>query len=200
MLTSCLAWGPVINSAMKYFILRYRLNAEDCYLIWASNDMDSVWVDPKGSIPSFKDPKTLREYASVNHLRLESEEPILHDLDWIPAWAASPVTPAACSEALAAWNLFGDVAAAVGERGSDFRQMDSAFLVIYQKLFRGNNLPSVTPKGTRYVPDWSMDETASLARVLSTGLDLFASCIRKWPNEFKGNPEGETRQTRDRKL
>ena len=177
--------GGVKWGTMKYFFLRYRLNAEDRYLIWISNEKDSVVVDSQGFIPSFKDSIVLRAYANLNHYVLESEEPIPHDLDRIAAWAASPVIPVHCDEALAAWNLLGDVAASIVDRGIAFERLDSDadFRAIYDKLFWGNNLPSVTPKGEHYVPEWAPDEITSLAEILSTGLDLFASCTRNWPQE-----------------
>lgn len=165
---------------MKYFSYLYRLNAEDRYLIWISNEKDSVAVDAEGFVPTFKDPVILRGYASLNHYSLESEEPILHDLDWVATWLASPRLSVDCREALASWNLFGDVAASIVDRGSTFKHLDSKLGAIYEKLFWGSNLPSMTPKGAHYVPEWSSDEIDSLAEILTTGLDLFTSCTRKW--------------------
>jgi hypothetical protein len=175
----------VKRGTMKYFRLLYRLDAEDRYFIWISDEVDSVVVHDKGLIPSFKDSIVLRRYANLNHYILESEEPVLHNLDRIAAWAASPVIPVDCKEALAAWNLFGDVAASIAVRGIAFERLDSdsKFRAIYKKLFWGNNLPSVTPKGEHYVPEWSPDEIASLAEMLITGLEMFASCARNWPGE-----------------
>src|SRR5713226_1361191 len=136
---------------MKYFPLLYRLNAEDRYLIWISNEKDSIVVAANGLIPTFRDPMVLREYASLNHYDLQTEEPILHDLDWVAAWAASPAIPADCDKTLAAWNLFRDVASSTGDRGIAFEHLDSKLPSIYDKLFWGNNLPSVTPEGAHYV-------------------------------------------------
>jgi hypothetical protein len=168
---------------MEYFPLWYRFNSEDGYLIWISDEKDSVVVEAGGFIPTFKDHSFLRQYADTNHYSLQSGEPILHDLDCVAAWTKSPAEPVNCEEALAAWNLFGDVAASVGGRGIAFQHLDSQLLAIYRKLFWGNNLPSMTPQGSQYVPEWSPDEIASLTEILITGLDLFASCTRSWPQE-----------------
>lgn len=168
---------------MRYFPLLYRLNAQDRYLIWITNEKQSVVVDAEGLVPSFKDLVFLREYADLNHYSLESEEPGLHDLDWVATWTRSPVAPSDCREALLAWNLFIDVAASVGDRGTNFEDLDSQRLAIYQKLFWGNNLPSVTPEGAKYVPEWSPDEIDSLAEILSLGLGLFAACTRNWSED-----------------
>jgi hypothetical protein len=47
------------------------------------------------------------------------------------------------------------------------------FPKIYHKLFWGNNLPPVTPEGCHFNPEWSRDELAALAGVLSAGLEMF---------------------------
>src|SRR5690349_18559377 len=125
MLGSLRAASQHPDGTMKHFPLLYRLDAEDRYLIWISNEKDSIVVAADGFIPTFKDPLVLREYASLNHYDLQSEEPTLHDLDWVAAWAASPVIPVDCNKTLAAWNLFRDVAHSIVDRGITFEHMDS---------------------------------------------------------------------------
>jgi hypothetical protein len=137
-------------------------------------------VDAEGFVPTFRDIAHLRAYADVNHYSLQDEEPLLHDLDWVAAWTRVPAMPVDCTKALAAWNLFADVARSMPARESAFGHLDSQ-PAIYNKLFWGNNLPSMTPKGRRYVPEWSADEIALLAQILSVGLDLFESCTRGCP-------------------
>jgi hypothetical protein len=42
---------------------------------------------------------------------------------------------------------------------------------IYEKLFYGNNLPSITPIGEHYIPSWSNDELIEMRLVFMAGLD-----------------------------
>jgi len=168
---------------MKYFPLLYRLRAEKRYLIWISDEKDSVVVDAGGFVPSFCDLIVLRKYAQMNRYSLENEEPILHDLDWVARWVATRDAQVDCKKALAAWNLFGDIAASVSRPGNAFDRLDSQMGPMYPKLFWGNNLLSMTPQGRQYIPEWSPEEITSLADVLTAGLDLFVSCIANWPPE-----------------
>jgi hypothetical protein len=161
---------------VKYFPLLYRLGAEDRYLIWISNEKDSVVAEGGGLVPTFKHIDSVQAYSEVNQYSLEREEPVLHDLDWVAAWTKAPDAPVDCRKALAAWNLFSDMAKSVNERGIAFNQLDSQFPSIYDKLFWGSNLPSMTPSGRHYEPEWSQDELATLAEVLSAGLAMFESC------------------------
>lgn len=164
--------------SMKYFPLSYRLRKEARFLIWISNGDDSVLVDADGSVPSFKDLKTLESFAEQNGIQLESETPVIHDLDWVAGWRIAHAAEIKCVPALHAWNLFRDVAASVQAKGAEFAKLDRNEPLIYDKLFWGNNLPAVTPEGRSYVPQWTLQETQLLAAVLSTGLDLFESCVR----------------------
>jgi len=170
---------------MKYFPLFYRLHAEESYLVWISNERDSVVVDTGGFVPSFRDLTVLRHYANLNHLNIENREPVLHDLEWITTWRVTLVESADCVKAINAWNLFGEVAASIPKAGIAFRKLADSQIVrpIYDKLFWGNNLPSMTPKGKRYIPEWSQEELQSLAHLMTAGLELFAYCVRSWPLE-----------------
>jgi hypothetical protein len=165
---------------VKYFPLLYRLEGEKSYLIWISNEQDSVAVDSDGFVVSFRHLTSLRQYADLKHYSLETEEPMLHDLDWVATWCVRSGEPVNCGDALAAWNLFSDVSASIPRRGVAFKTLDSQFPLIYDKLFWGNNLPSVTPEGELYIPKWSADEVGSLVEVLTAGLDLFVSGVRRW--------------------
>jgi hypothetical protein len=122
---------------VKHFPLWYRLNAEDRYLIWLWNEQaeqTSLLIDTGGFIPSFGSSDALCEYAALSHYGLESEETRLHDLDWVASWTLSRRKRVDCKEVLAAWNLFADVAASIGERGSAFKRLIRS----YRKLFTGS--------------------------------------------------------------
>jgi hypothetical protein len=168
---------------MQFPPLLYRLGAEDRFLIWISDEKDCVVVDAEGFIPSFENAACLRAYAHQKHYELEDEEPILHDLDSVVSWTKAPDTRIDCSKTLLAWNLFVDVARSVPKKGAAFERLDVEFPNIYKKVFLGNNLPAITPRGKKYIPKWSREEVASLAEILTIGLGLFESCTRPYSSE-----------------
>jgi hypothetical protein len=165
---------------MKYFPLLYRLNGEDSYLIWISNENDAVVVDATGSVLTFNDTGAVQAFAGLEHYHLEDEEPALHDLDWVVGWIKETEKPVNCIEALAAWNLFSDISRSIQRAPSAFEALNSQFPGIYEKLFWGNNLPSMTPEGKHYEPGWSPDELAALTEVLTAGLEMFESATRSF--------------------
>lgn len=166
---------------MKYYTLLYQLNGELRYLIWISGKKDTLEVDARRLIPSFSDAKSLRRYAKIKGYSIEREKPILHDLDLIVSWLKKPSAPIDCVAVLAAWNLFSDIAVTFPRRNSAFQRSDKKFPKIYDKVFWGNNLPAVTPKGKRYEPIWSAYERKTIARLMGDGLDLFTKSTREWP-------------------
>jgi hypothetical protein len=83
---------------VEYSSCFYRLNARDRYLIWVScekdsNSKDTGVVDAAGFIPTFENPLLLRGYADLHRYNLQSEAPILHDLDWVAVWTNRPAVP-----------------------------------------------------------------------------------------------------------
>jgi hypothetical protein len=110
-------------------------------------------------------------------VEVKEEEPILHDLDLIKRWLSNPRSSRVeCGQFLSAWNLFRDIMATLN--------MDQSLLSdhyvdrIYQKLFWGSNLPSVTPLKKHYSPLWSRRELRTMKRILGNGLALFRSVVR----------------------
>lgn len=168
------------DERMGYFPLLYRLEGRERYLVWIGDEQDSVVVEPHGAIPTFSDTLLVRQYAERRQFTPETEEPKLHNLDWAESWCCDGGAPIDCAEALAAWNLFADVAASVGNAGIDFRAIDRPAPSTYQKLFWGNNLPAVTPEGEHYVPEWTAEDIQGLRSVLRVGLDLFKKCTFDW--------------------
>ena len=159
----------------QYFDLWYRLDSEDGHLIWYTDDKDGVVVDTESNVPSFRNTEALLGYAQTHGLTIDVGEPILFNLDLAAQWLlAGTSTSVDCGNILNAWNLFDDVARSVG---GAFDGESEASQKIYEKLFWGNNLPSVTPEGERYDPAWTLADLETLGDVLSSGLSLFRRSV-----------------------
>ncbi len=66
-----------------------------------------------------------------------------------------------CKILLEGWNFIEDLARTI-KRTEELRRLHSPLLnKIYKKLFYGNNLPSITPKGKSYSPFWLKEEISS---------------------------------------
>jgi hypothetical protein len=160
----------------KYYILWYRLDGSDSFLIWYSDEKDGVFVDADGFVPSFKDAGSLLKYAQERNIGVDTEGPVLLNLDVLSRWLKeNDVALIDPNGVNGAWNLFADVSHSI-EGGFDANQRLTQ--KIYNKLFRGCNLPSVTPEGESYHPAWTKRELNIMRDVLSSGLQMFRSSVR----------------------
>jgi hypothetical protein len=162
----------------SHFLLRYRLDAQDAYLIRVSGRREGFVVDARRRVPRFSNPTALRAFAQARGIALVDERLRLHDLDKAADWlSASGDSPIDCDNLLAAWNLFGDVSRSVD---GDFAPGPVVAPKIYEKLFFGgataNTLlrPEQEP---RYEPSWSVTEIAALRETLTRGLGLFRASV-----------------------
>ncbi|MEO0376861.1 MAG: hypothetical protein AAF329_20020 [Cyanobacteria bacterium P01_A01_bin.17] len=164
---------------MEYYALRYQLGTIQQYLLWMtdidSSAKDTVALGPDRRILSFKALKMLQDYASHNGFALIPQDLLaLHDLDWVTNWLKDPsVETVDCNHVLTAWNLFTDIYHSIEKDRDVFKAVDEQNQVIYDKIFFGNNLPAITPKGEQYLPSWNSDEVDILCAVLSAGLEMF---------------------------
>lgn len=161
----------------KYYIFWYRLDGGDAYLIWYSNEQDGVLVDEGGCVLSFPDRGSLLKYAESQGLSIEAEESTLHNLDELVRWLNSGDTNLIeCDNYNGAWNLFADVSHSIN---GDFDADKDLTQKLYDKLFWGCNLPSITPEGEQYHPAWTKRELKIMRDVLSSGLQMFRSSVRR---------------------
>lgn len=160
----------------KYFVLWFRLDGKNRFLIWHTSDSDNsdgVIVTGNMAVPYFLSKDELLDFSKKSGLSIEDEEPSMHNLDAIVRWLKSKKRKRSqrvdCVDFLCAWNLFADVSKSVGE---DFDSNRDVTNKIYDKLFYGNNLPSVTPEGRSYEPIWIRREVSVMRDIMSHGLSI----------------------------
>lgn len=161
---------------MVRYLCVARLDGAYRVFLWEGEDPGParVVVDEEGFVRSFPTTAAACEAAAAQRWNVSSEDPAVYDLDGIERWCRSDADVRECSELLNVWNLFVDLP------GSEnlFRAADARALGVYDKLFGGCNLPSMTPPGERYEPAWTAAETAALKQVLLLGLAEFRARLR----------------------
>jgi hypothetical protein len=158
----------------QYYICWYLLDKKHRYLLWCSDDEDSVFIE-KGKVPVFPTQDQARAYAAMKNITIEPEEPLLYDLDIIARWLDDPKAEEVdCCAFHAAWDFFDDLSTAVSVKFDLNRKLAHK---VYDKLFYGLNLPSATPRPKQYVPSWTEPEVRLLKKAMTAGLDLFRASI-----------------------
>jgi hypothetical protein len=159
----------------KYYIVKFRLNNKDSYLIWCTNDIDKVLTTTNGKILHFPNKQSLLAYAANNKITIVPEEPAFYNLDSVSEWIKTGNTKNVnCNKLNNAWNLFQDISLSVNVAFDSKKEITDT---VYEKLFWGCNLPVVTPEGKSYVPIWSQKEIKILKNILSVGIKLFKESL-----------------------
>lgn len=170
--------GRLEDEERRYFAAWYRLDHREGTLLWYSGNGDGVVVDAGGFVPAFHDVGELRAYAGRIGVTVENESPLLQDLDPVRRWLKRPRRAALnCDAVLCAWNLFDDVARSVHHWNRLFPYARRT-LGLYDRVFRGNNLPAMTPPGEHFEPHWTASEARKIANVLANGFHVFRRRVR----------------------
>ena len=158
-----------------WYPLALKVGGRTLFLLWVSDDwaLNRVLADA-GLLVSFSDEESAREYALAQNLTLAPKEELrLHDLDSAVRWLEADAEPD-CRLLLPIWNLAGDAARSVNE---PFEDRGGVLDDVYSKLFFGNNLPSMTPAGELYHPEWTEEELGLLRASIEMAVDLIRSRV-----------------------
>ena len=158
-----------------WYPLALKVGERTLFLLWVSDDwaLNRVLADA-GGVVSFSDEESAREHALAENLTPAPEEDLgLHDLDSAVSWLHAGTEPD-CRLLLAIWNLAGDVARSVSE---PFADRGEVLDCVYDRLFFGNNLPSMTPPGELYHPQWTEEELRLLRATIQIAVDLIRSRV-----------------------
>lgn len=159
----------------EYYILWYRLQNRDAYLIWYSDETDGVLTDSSDKIISFDTKEQLLEYALKVKIDIKSEILELHNIDLVSEWIkANDPEKINFTEFNNIWNLWTDIANSIN---GSFYQDSFAIDKIYDKLFWSCDLPTASAEDNRYFPEWTEDELATMKELFSNGINMFQQSL-----------------------
>ncbi len=163
----------------KYSIKWYRFDGRDGYLIsFLGEPDDGCVVDSEGKIPGFQNQKSAILFASTLEIPIVEKELSLDNIDLAQIWVNNKRLRAIdCDNLLTVWNFLDDVSVSVNGNFDSKKKRTSK---IYDKIFFGNNLPAITPKGESYEPIWSKAERDVIREVLSLGFEIFRNAVKRF--------------------
>lgn len=173
------------TSDVEAFAYPVQRRGEIAYFVWMSGvepNTDLFWMEAFQEVVRFRRLDDLRAFTTQRKIPLQDElvEPLLMDV--VEAWLNDP-----CREGLDpslllnAWNFSDDLAHTLsGSEGDSFRKSPEV-LDCYNRLFWANNLPSMTPEGEGFEPDWADSELALLVTTLGQGLERLDRVIEGHP-------------------
>jgi hypothetical protein len=149
-----------------HFPCRVRLSGADVFVIWYEDERNGIVRVPDGRLLVAASRASLAVEASEVGVAPEPEDQTNYDFDQVRAWCRRPTAEGVeCSAFLDVWNFFDDLAGLHTASDTESARLSRAAVGCYDKLFWGNNLPSVTPPGEQFVPSWSPEELAAIGRM-----------------------------------
>jgi hypothetical protein len=90
----------------QHYALWYRLDQQDRYLIWISDQIDTVYVHQK-KIATFESLDALKAFAATKHIKMMPEEPVLNNFDTVQEWLNETNGAINCIDSMNTWNVKG---------------------------------------------------------------------------------------------
>jgi len=156
------------------FVIDCKIHGRQVHLLWLSEAADSDHLLMAGSkIRCFSSEAEARNFALANFRNVSPDAPFDYDFDAIILWCADDLDANVnCEQVLNAWNLLTDIPRKPSIP-SAFVDAERQQSMLYDKLFWGSNLPSMTPEGKHFEPSWSQQEVQVLKGLLASGITEF---------------------------
>jgi hypothetical protein len=165
------SFGQSATNFMKqHYILWYRLDENDRYLIWFSDKIDGVVVRNK-QVVTFTSVAGLRSFATQNGIKLAPDEPVVHNFDTVTQWIPDPGQELNSIDCMNAWNLVKDV---VNTLRMKFKGnlTDNLTLEVYDKICQNNTIPAHVPGAEGGKRNLKEKERKLLAEIMTQGLEI----------------------------
>ncbi len=161
----------------EYYIYWYRLNRKDAYLIFYYDEIDGFVIDENGFVINFDEVSDVIDYSKRNHIKVDVENPNLLDLDIVQNWMNNSDNKIEnYNPFLEAWNLFEDISISINENFDKEKEVTNN---LYNRIFWGCNIPTVTPEGESFTPTWTKKELKIIRKTLNFGFQMFREKTKK---------------------
>jgi hypothetical protein len=159
--------------ARQYYACCVRIDGADVFLAWYQDATSGFVRTASDRVLATSTLEQLGQAARELGFSLPLDEVTDYDFDRIAAWCDRPTPDGIeCVPFLNAWNMLDDLARVDEIPDTPFARLSRDCGGCYDKLFWGNNIPTVTPPGERYVPSWDADEVEDTRAVMAEGLSL----------------------------
>lgn len=154
---------------IEYFHFTFLINVHEYHCIWYTSEKDGFLTECN-KLNYFTSIEKLQQFIEGNNIILNEDHAVL-SIDEAKKWLDEKEKVINCNYFLNFWNCISDLAYSMGEKF--YGDQDKGILnKIYNKLFYGNNLPAITPKGKKFFPEWNDEEIREITKVIKDGLRI----------------------------
>lgn len=150
----------------EYYIVAFSNKKRDYYCIWTS---DEGFITYEDKILLFDTIMKAKLYCHENQMSVDDTEITRFYIDDIFNWCTSVKFDFDCDLLLNWWNILSDVYKSLGIYfdGDSIEKND-----LYEKLFFGNNLPTINKSDKKYIPIFSKEEMEVVKKLLIEGVNF----------------------------
>jgi hypothetical protein len=151
---------------VDYYIICLNFNFNKLYIIWVSDETDSVVIDELGKVLAFTNNDLLLNYASKSNITL-NEDQTIYDIDKLQQWLIAPTDIFDCELFLNFWNLCTDISVGLNKIFLGDIEADDHD-ILYNKLFDGAGTCISEDKNEAF----DAFEIDKLRKIIQSGLAL----------------------------
>jgi len=156
-----------------YYLAEFRYAERSYFCIWYNDEVDGFYTENDKLIhfDSLDEAKKYSDEQAITYSDEVSLDDMVKVQEWVSAGIGGDVD---CHLLLVFWNSVHDLAATIKR---EYIGNERVYTHVYEKLFYGNNLPTINTSGREYIPEWTDEEVLDLKQVIGAGILMFAQCF-----------------------
>jgi hypothetical protein len=157
----------------QYYKLAFLYKNKYLYTLWYTNDIDGL-LNENDKMIFFYSEHELINYCKNDNLYIMDDDIVIYNIDEINKIIFNNGINIDCKYLLDLWNITADIAKTIN---IPFYGNEKETINIYNKIFYGNNLPSIRGNGEIYIPHWNNDETELILKIVKECYKIFELSI-----------------------
>lgn len=155
---------------MDYYAVKLKYSNRNYYAIWYSDNNDGFITTNKNEIVLFDNLADIKKYSISHTIDVDCDNIACYNFDDLYEWCVSDSTIVDCDKILNDWNIISDFLNTLKITFVGDNTTDGLIQSLYNKLFYGNNLPTINTTNEKYIPSWSKHELKLLKDILKEGV------------------------------
>jgi len=160
-----------------YYLAEFKYPTKSYCCIWYSGEVDGFQTE-NNALVYFDSFEEAKQYCAQHEIRYVEDEVSKDDIGKVEQWLSDGGgEDVDCDLLLRFWNSVTDLAATFG---IEYIGNERMYTNIYEKLFYGNNLPTINTSGRTYISKWTEGELLALKEIIDIGVNLFAESFERY--------------------
>lgn len=160
----------------QHYALWYRLDQQDRYLIWISDQIDTVYVHQK-KIVTFESLDALKAFAATKHIKMMPEEPVLNNFDTVQEWLNETNGAINCIDSMNTWNVAKDITNTFRWKFKGNNPKDQTTELVYSKICQNNTLPEYVQGAEGGMRNLKEKERRLLVDILKESVEMIKKML-----------------------